>query len=210
MRRWLLRAALVAVPLVAVAGWARPQAGAIESLETIGRILRQQPAWTATYHQVFLPAGMTLGEEAIGTVWLAWPDRALFWTGDPPVRKMGLEDRRIRLVDLAMPSCDDHVLDDAEWARIPLAAVLDPGTAVDRFTVIGRPGGGFSLMPRDPGGVARVDVELGSDQLPRQVVVVDPQGSTNTLEFEDWRPTEPPLEHGWLPEPPTGVECIED
>jgi hypothetical protein len=210
MGNWLFRAALVAVTALLAAGWARAQGGAVESLETIKRTLRQQPAWTATYRQVFLPAGMTIGEEAAGTVWLAWPDRALFWTGDPPVRMMGLEGRRVRLVDLTTPSCDDHVLDDAEWARIPLAALLDPAAAIDRFTVIDRAGDGLTLMPREPGGVTRVDVEIGPDQLPRKVVIVDPQGASNTLEFVDWRSAEPPSEGGWLPAPPPEVECIED
>ncbi len=179
-------------------------------LESLGRALRLEPVWTASYHQEFVPAGMTLGEEAAGVVWVAWPDRAYFQTGDPPDRLMGLEGRRVRLVDLGTPSCDDHRLSDAEWARIPLAAVLDPGTAVDRFTIVDRGVAGMTLIPREPGGVARVDVELGPDRLPQRVVIVDPQGSKNTLDFDAWQPASPPLEEGWLPAPPVGIACLED
>ena len=114
------------------------------------------------------------------------------------------------MLDLELSSCDDHQLSDDEWARIPLAAVLDPKTAVDRFTVLGLDGGGLALVPREPGGVARVEVELDAGNLPARVVIVDPQGATNTLVFSDWDPRPSPPDPGWLPLPPSGVECLED
>lgn len=204
-----MRAALAcAVALVAIGGWA--QDGPVSRLEALGRVLRTEPAWSASYHQEYLPAGMTLGEATDGTVWVAWPDRAHFRAGDPLDRLMGLEGRRVRLVDLGTPSCDDHLLTDDEWERVPLAAVLDPRAAVDRFTIVDRTGNGVILIPREPGGVARVDVEFGSNRLPRRLVIVDPQGSRNTLEFDGWHPASPPSQSGWLPEPPAGVECLED
>ena len=112
---------------------------------------------------------------------------------------MGLEGRLVRLLDLEVPSCDDHQLDDDEWSRIPLAAVLDPRGAVDRFTIL-----------EQPGGVDRVEVTLGDDNLPSEVVIVDPQGSTNRLRFTRWEPADGPPEYGWLPTPPAGLECVSD
>jgi hypothetical protein len=182
----------------------------MENLESLGRVLRSKPVWTASYHQEYLPVGMTLGEELDGRVWVAWPDNALFRTGDPTTREMGLQGRRIRLLDRELPSCDDHRLSDDEWARIPLAAVLDPRSAIDRFTVLDFDGRGFTLIPREPGGVARVEVTLGDDNLPEKVVVVDPQGARNTLDFGVWDPQTTPPESGWLPSPPEGVDCLED
>ena len=80
------------------------------------------------------------------------------------------------------------MLDDDEWARVPLAAVLDPRGAVDRFTILEHGEHGFTLVPREKGGVDRVEVVLGGDDLPVEVVVVDPQGATNTLRFSGWKP----------------------
>lgn len=197
-----------AIAIVAVHGVA--QDGPVTKLEALSRALRLEPAWSASYHQEYVATGMTLGEETTGTVWVAWPDRAHFRAGNPVDRLMGLEGRRVRLVDLATPSCDDHVLDEAEWARVPLAAVLDPRAAIDRFTIVDRDDDGVTLIPREPGGVARVDVQLGPDNLPRRVVIVDPQGSRNQLEFVGWRASSPPVEEGWLPVPPAGVDCLED
>ena len=57
---------------------AAAQDAAMTDLECLGRSLRSESVWTASFAQVFTPAGMTLGEEATGTVWLAWPDKALF------------------------------------------------------------------------------------------------------------------------------------
>jgi hypothetical protein len=143
-------------------------------------------------------------------VWVAWPDRAQFRAGRPEVRRLGLEGRVVRLVDYEVASCDDHTLTEDEWARIPLAPILDPSAALDRFTVIDTEGPGFALVPRDPGGVARLEVELGPDRLPARVVILDPQGAANRLDFRDWRPAAEPPDGGWLPEPPDGVECVDD
>jgi len=195
--------------LLCLAGEVRAD-GPIERLEALGAVLRREPAWSATYDQEYLPAGMTAGEEETGTVWIAWPDRAYFRFGTPVVREMGMDGRRVRLVDMEVDGCDDHLIDDDEWKRIPLAAVLDPKSAVDRFTVLEHGADGFSLVPHDPGGVARVDVVLRADRLPDEVVVTDPQGATNRLRFGTWAVADGPPEDSWLPEPPPGVECVSD
>lgn len=183
--------------------------GPLEVLERLGRTLRGQAAWTATYDQEYLPAGMTVGESAEGRVWVAWPDRARFSTGRPPVREMALDGRSVRLVDLELDTCDDHRVSDDEWARIPLAAVLDPRGTIDRFTLVEKEGA-VELVPRAPGGVARVVLSVGADGMPARVVVVDVQGAENRLEFHDWRPSQGPPGGLWLPEPPPGVTCAAD
>ena len=180
------------------------------ALEALNSALRDQPAWQAEYTQKYVAAGMRTGDEVSGVVFLAYPDRALFRTVAPPGQMMGLEGRLVRLVDLEVPSCDDHHLDVDEWARVPLAAVLDPQSAVDRFTILDHGDRGFSLVPREPGGVDRVDVILGNGDLPDEVVVVDPQGATNRLRFTVWRPADGPPGGSWLPEPPPGLECVGD
>jgi hypothetical protein len=196
-----------AILTVALTAPAASTQRSMELLEELAGTLRGKPAWTATYHQEFIPAGMAEGEQVDGEVWVAWPDRALFRSGDPVVRLMGLDSRQVRLVDLDVPSCEDHVLSDDEWARIPLAVVLDPRAAVDRFTVLDLGERAFALVPHEPGGVARVEVALGSDGLPQMVTVIDPQGSTNRLAFACWRPAAAPPGGAWLPASPPGVSC---
>ena len=200
-------AACIAAALVAPVA---AQDSGISRLETLGSALRGEAAWRADYHQEYLPAGMETGEEVTGTVWVAWPDRALFRSGSPAQRLMGLEGRRVRLLDLEVESCDEHVLNDDEWARVPLAAVLDPGGAVTHFTVLARGERGIVLAPREPGGVDRVEVVLGNDDLPIEVVVVDPQGATNRLRFIDWRPADGPPDGQWLPPSPPDLSCVTD
>lgn len=196
---------LLAAPLAASA-----QDSGMAHLEALGRALRGEAAWRADYTQEYVAAGMGAGEVVSGVVVMAWPDRALFRSGDPPNQMMGLDGRRVRLIDLTVPSCDDHVLDDDEWARIPLAAVLDPPGAIDRFTILDHGEHGFTLVPREPGGVDRVEVVLGGDNLPVEVVVVDPQGATNTLRFSGWRAVPEAVAGAWLPEPPPGLACVSD
>ncbi len=179
-------------------------------LERLGRVLKSQPGWTAPYRQIYVAAGMTGGDEVEGTVWLAWPSRARFVSGQPPVRLMGLDGRRVRLVDLEVGACDEHRLDDAEWARLPLAVVLDPAAAVDSFAVLPAVGAGFVLVPRSEGGVARVEVSLGGDGLPTEVVVRDLAGSTNRLVLGTWQAAPAAPDGGFLPTPPAGVDCTAD
>jgi len=200
---------LIVLAALAVGGGAAAE-GPIDRLESLGRVLRQEHAWRATYQQEYLPAGMTVGEQDSGTVWVAWPDRAFFRFGTPVVREMGMEGRRVRLVDLDVASCDDHRIDEDEWQRIPLAAVLDPRSALDGFTILENEAAGFSLIPHDHGGVARVDVTLKANKLPDEVVVTDPQGATNRLKFGEWQAEEGPPDGKWLPVPPAGMECVSE
>ena len=200
----------LAAAVVAAATWSpASHAGGIERLEALGSRLRSQPGWTATYVQEYVPAGMTLGDRESGRVWIAWPDRARFDAGEPVVRRMGLEGRRVRLVDSEAGTCDEHVLDDSEWARIPLAAVLEPRTAVDRFTVLEGELNAIVLLPREPGGIERVEVRVGDDGLPSVVRIVDPQGAVNRLDFTGWTPAGTPG-GGWLPAVPDGMPCAGD
>jgi hypothetical protein len=201
--------AAVAVAVAFAAGAAAQDSG-MAALEALNSALRAETAWQADYSQEYVAAGMGAGDEVSGVVAVGWPDRALFRAVDPSIQMMGLEGRLVRLVDLEVPSCDEHQLDDEEWARVPLAAVLDPRGAVDRFTVLEHGERGFILVPREPGGVDRVEVILGEYNLPDEVVVVDPQGATNRLQFTAWRPADGPPDGSWLPEPPAGLECITD
>jgi hypothetical protein len=202
---------VIGVVAVALTAWmpAAAEPG-MPALEALGTALRGAAAWQADYTQEYVPAGMSSGERVEGTVAVAWPDRALFVAGSPPWQMMGLEGRVVRLVDLEVDSCDEHRLDDEEWARVPLAAVLDPAAAVDRFTVLEHGGRGFALAPREPGGVDRVEVVLDERSLPAEVVIRDPQGAVNRLRFSAWRRADGPPDGRWLPQAPPGVECVGD
>ena len=182
--------------------------GPVAALERIAAAVRARPVWTAAYVQEYVPAGMTAGETVSGTLTLAWPDRALFVEGDPPVRTMGMAGRKVRLVDLEAGSCDDHVLTESEWERIPLAALLDPEKALERFTVL-TGDGALVLVPRQRTAIARVAVTAGKDGLPESVVVEDVSGAVNRFRFTEWRPGRAPRT-GWLPSPPEGVTCLTD
>jgi hypothetical protein len=190
--------------------WLGAQDSGMVNLEALSGALQGAVAWRADYSQEYRAAGMTTGEHVAGVVLVSWPDRALFRAGDPTSQVMGLDGPVVRLVDFEGPSCDEHVLDADEWARIPLAAVLDPRGAVDRFTVLDYGNRGFVLIPREAGGVDRVEVELGDDDLPQEVTVVDPQGATNNLRFTDWQKSDGPADGSWLPAPPPGLDCISD
>lgn len=182
----------------------------VDRLDLLNRSLAAHEGWQAEFEQEYIPAGMTMGEPAAGQVWLAWPDRALFHTGSPPIRLMGLAGRTVRLVDLRDETCDEHVLTDREWERVPLAAVLDPRGAQLHFAVEDGEGNAIVLIPKEPGGVDRVELVLGDDDLPAEVVIRDPQGAVNRMTFSEWAPSTAPPEGRWLPEPPSGVECVAD
>jgi len=213
--RMAIGAAILGSGLAVAAGGGTPVASsaaqrAIGRLEALGRAFRARPVWTASYRQEFIPAGMKAGESASGAVWIAWPDRALFMTTQPAKRNMALEGRVVRLIDMELETCEEHVLDDREWERIPLVAVLDPRHALDRFRVTLDGKGRLTLKPLEPGGVARVEVDVGQSGLPSEVTVVDIQGAVNHLWFTEWAPAGGPPGGRWMPEPPAGIECQRD
>jgi hypothetical protein len=206
-RRIALCAVAVALTTASVAPSREP---AVDRLESLNRALARESGWTAGFDQEFTPVGMTIGEEATGRVWLSWPDRALFHTGEPVRQMMGLSGRTVRLIDLEDETCDERVLTDREWERIPLAAVLDPRGALVHFDVADDGERGIVLIPREPGGVDRVEVVLGDDGLPLEITIRDPQGAVNRLGFSGWERAEGPPLRLWLPTPPDGVECVAD
>jgi len=183
---------------------------AMDRLEALNHALSDAAAWHAEFDQEYIPVGMTMGEKAHGQVWLAWPDRAIFHTGEPPFRLMGLKGRTVRLVDLADETCDEHQLSDREWERVPLAAVLDPRGALTHFDIAEGSDFGIILIPKEPGGVDRVEVILGEDDLPNEISIWDPQGAVNCLEFSGWKKSKEPPHGAWLPAAPANVECATD
>lgn len=205
------KALILGLLLASTAGAAEPGAAAgdqpLALLERMAARLKTRSVWSARYQQEYVPVGMTMGEETTGRLWLAWPDRAFFQQGDPVQRLTGLEGRHVRLVDLEVGSCENHVLTDEEWQRTPLVAVVDPASAVHSFTFLDRGPDRLALVPRKPGGVQRVEIVLGADDLPAEVVVVDPQGAVNRFHFTGWAPAAEPPPSGWLPTPPAGVTC---
>jgi hypothetical protein len=205
LRSVSLAASLVFLAGLPTCGWTEQPA--LDRLEDLNRALAGEPGWTARYVQESIPVGLS-AERAEGSVWLAWPDRALFHTGDPAYQMMGLSGRTVRLIDLRDETCDERTLTDREWERIPLAAVLDPRGALVHFTVAAAGGTSVVLSPKEPGGVDRVEIELGPDGLPMQVTVFDPQGAVNRLEFDRWRRADRPPGGEWLPDPPDGLECV--
>lgn len=198
---------LVAAWTMTLTVYAASPTDGLRLLTDLGERLRSRPVWTATYQQEYIAAGMASGERVAGTVWLGWPDRALFITGDPPLRLMGLEGRHVRLLDNEMSTCEEHELSEDEWQRIPLMAVLDPASAVDRFFVAAPGDRRLTLAPRKPGGVARVEIQLGTDGMPSSVTVVDPQGARNRFDFQGWHGAKRPPKGAWLPAPSQGVTC---
>ncbi len=202
---------LLAVIILMASGTAMAERDpAMERLQALGVALQTRACWTASYSQEYVPSGMTLGERVVGQVWVSWPDKALFSTGEPPIRWMGLQGRQVRLSDLENLSCDDHRLSDREWERIPLIAVLDPRAALEQFSIVAKGKRGMILLPRQTGGVARVEIAVGQDGLPEQIVISDPQGAVSTFEFAEWEAAEGPPDGDWLPKAPAGISCISD
>jgi len=211
MKRRCRVAAAVTLTLTAFGAFAAGDENlATARLEALNRALSGATAWQADFDQEYIPVGMTMGEKAHGQVWLAWPDRALFQTGEPPFRLMGMRGRTIRLIDLPDQTCDEHELSDREWERVPLAAVLDPRGALAHFEIGEDDDVGIILIPREPGGVDRVEVSLGEDDLPDEISIRDPQGAVNLLKFSDWKKSQAPPDGAWLPAPPANVECSTD
>jgi len=183
--------------------------GALESLEGLAQTLRAHAVWQARYSQEYVPAGMEIGEEVSGHLWLSWPDRLLFVQEEPEERSMGFEGRKLRLVDPGAGSCDEHMMTEEEWERIPLVAILETQKAVQHFSILEEKGV-ITLVPRERGGVERVELKLDARGLPDELLILDPQGAASRFSFSDWKAVQELPAGRWLPDPPEGVVCIGD
>jgi len=202
---------LAVIFMTLVASTAFPDSGGpVSILEELGALLKSREAWKASYVQEYIPAGMDLGEEVSGELRIAWPDHALFLQKEPEKRSMGLEGRRLRLVDFEALSCDEHILSEEEWQRVPLIAVLDTRQALEHFSILKGDSGAILLLPHEKGGVERVELSLGPKGLPGTLIIRDPQGAISTFHFTGWKAVKKPAGESWLPEPPEGVGCVGD
>jgi len=181
----------------------------LEKLESLAQLLQTHQLWQAQYAQEYIPAGMEFGEEVSGSLWLAWPDRLLFVQNKPEKRTMGFQGRQLRLVDPVAGSCDEHRMTQEEWERIPLVAILDTGQAVEHFSILEKDGA-ITLLPHEKGGVERVELRIGKDGLPRELLITDPQGAISRFKFSDWQAAREIPGGKWLPDPPKGITCVGD
>ncbi len=179
---------------------------AMAALVDVREALRSVATWKVPFEQEYIPAGFTEGDRTSGQLWLQWPDRMLFVSGSPPVQWLGLEGRRTRLLDLDAGTCEDHVLTDEEWERIPLVAVLDPQRAVELFTIMQGPAGEIVLLPRQRSDLERIELTARDNGLPAQLKIHDGQGSVNIFEFQTWSAAD--SEVSWIPEAPDNVSCF--
>jgi hypothetical protein len=176
------------------------------TLVELREALQAETAWVVEFDQEYIPAGFDDGDRVTGRLWLAWPDRMLFVSGDPPVQWLGLEGRWTRLIDLDAGTCEDHRLTDEEWERIPLVVVLDPQRAVELFTITSSPDGAVVLLPAQRSDLERVQLRVDAAGLPLELEVHDGQGSINRFDFGTWSPASSDV--AWIPEPPEDVSCF--
>ncbi len=168
-------------PLLLVVALAAPP---VAELEAVAVALRASPAWEATFTQRYVPAGFTRGTEETGTLLLRPPDRVRF---EYSRRVFAVRETVARLIDVEAGTCEAVRLAQDTLDRLPLAAILDPGAARSAFQIeaVDRT---LILTPRRrTEGISRIEVRLGSDNLPADVVVHDTTGDRNEFRFQRWR-----------------------
>lgn len=190
MLAWFLAASLTPSP--------------VADLEAVAAALRAAPAWEAPFTQRYLPAGFVRGTEETGTLLLQPPERARF---EYQGRVFALRGTVARLVDLQAGTCEAIRLDPATLDRMPLAAILDPGATRASFQVDTAPKS-LTLTPRRPSSnIARIEIRLGENRLPTQVVVVEPGGDRNEFHFRRWMKRNLLPEDTFLPALPGKLPC---
>ena len=205
MHDWKLAVAGVLGVLVAVCS-AVADDDSLGKLVALRAALQAEAVWQVPFTQEYVPAGFSEGDRVTGQLWLQWPDRMLFVSGEPPVQWLGLHGRQVRLLDLDAETCEDHRLSDQEWERIPLVAVLDPQRAVELFSITAGADGEIVLLPSGRSDLERLQLAVAENGLPLELVVHDGQGSVNRFLFEGWEAAESSVE--WIPQPPDGVACF--
>jgi outer membrane lipoprotein-sorting protein len=178
------------------------------SLERLAAALRGAPAWHAAFVQTYTPEGFDQGTSDKGSLTLVPPDELRFDYASPGERVFAVDGAVARLVDRKRGSCEAVRLDRGTWARLPLAAVLDPGAAAHAFTIEST-GDGLRLIPHEPGpDLAEITVMLDGAGLPATVAVKDGAGNINQFEFTHWRTEKLPPNTLFRPALPGSPPCL--
>lgn len=178
-----------------------------DALDRLAGALRASRGWRAAFVQEYIPEGFDTGTTDRGTLTLAPPARLRFDYASGAPRIFATDGSVGRLVDPGAGTCDAVRLDAGVWARLPLSAVLDPGAARRAF-VVEASGAAIRLVPREPTpDLARVEVTVGSDDLPHDVTVWDASGNRNRFAFSGWRPEREPPAAFFQPSLPGSGPC---
>ncbi len=183
--------------------WAVAATAGAADLESVAAAVAARPAWSARFVQVYVPAGFDSGTEDHGTLLLAPPDRVRF---DYPERVFAVDGAVATMVDRAAGSCETFRLDETNWGRLPLSALLDPGAALGFFAV--EPlDDGLRLTPHEPTpDLAAIDIVVGDGDMPAEVTVEDEAGNRNRFRFSQWAAASPPAADAFRPVLP-GIPC---
>lgn len=185
-------------------------AAEVPLLQALATALQKAPAWQATFTQAFSPAGFSASTEEKGVVTFSHPSRVRFDYTSAPHRVFALDGSQARMLDEATGSCQAWSLGEGAWAALPLAALTDPGALRQLFSLQQRQSR-LVLQPHKPMiEVARLEVAVGSNGLPEEVVVEDAQGNRNRFRFTGWRQLETLPSGFFAPAPPGGQTCASE
>lgn len=181
--------------------------GGTDALDRLAGALRGAAAWQARFVQRYVPEGLQTGTTEGGTLTLVAPSSLRFDYAGASPRTFATDGTVARLVDQRAGTCDAVRLDAGTWARLPLAAVLDPGAARRAF-LVDSSGATLHLVPRDPTPeLAELTVTLGPDSLPSEVTVRDSSANLNTFTLSGWRAVRKPPAKSFTPALPGSPPC---
>lgn len=179
-------------------------------LQALVAALQKAPAWQAAFTQAFAPAGFSTSTEEKGVVTFSHPSRVRFDYTSAPHRIFAVDGSEARMLDGATGSCQAWSLGEGAWAALPLAALTDPG-ALRQLYSVRQQQRRLVLQPHKPMiEVARLEVAVGSNGLPEEVVVEDAQGNRNRFRFTGWRQLETVPSGFFAPSPSGGQACASE
>jgi outer membrane lipoprotein-sorting protein len=179
-----------------------------DALDRLAAAVRASKGWQAAFAQEYVPEGFDTGTTEQGTLTLAPPACLRFDYSSGTPRTFASDGAVGRLVDPGAGTCNAVRLDAGIWARLPLSAVLDPGAARRAF-IVETNGAAIRLIPREPTpDLAQVTVNIGPDDLPREVTVQDASGNRNQFTFTGWRPIREPPVAWFQPSLPGSPPCV--
>ena len=193
---------MLAIILLAAVAAAPPP-----SLERLAAVLHGSHAWRADFVQTYIPQGFDQGTSETGVLTLVPPAELRFDYTAGAGRVFAVDGTVSRLVDAANGTCDAVRLDRGSWARLPLAALLDPGAAERAFAVTGSDHH-LQLVPHEPTpDLALATITLDGAPMPRTILVRDGGGNRNEFAFSHWRPAADPGASFFAPSLPGSPPC---
>jgi outer membrane lipoprotein-sorting protein len=172
---------------------------------------RSGKAETASFTQVYTPAGFTTSRRESGAIWVQAPDRLRFDYAAPDPKVFTYDGGEGRFLLPEDRQLTIRKISPDEQARLPIVFLQKPEELSRRYEVSLEAPGVVRLQPRDAGSdLAWMKLTIDASGRVGELAYADTSGNRTEFRFEGWKTEKPRPASDYRVTGPKGTRVIED